>query len=91
MRAVPGAASPLSRAWRNAVAVAVRLRGPAIARLGHVYTEDEPAPVTTAPALAACEEHLNGRIAPGYRADLTAFAASPLHTPAADRRPYPSP
>jgi predicted amidohydrolase YtcJ len=39
---------------------------------------------TTAPALAASEEHLNGRIAPGYRADLTAFAASPLHTPATD-------
>jgi len=39
---------------------------------------------TTAPALAASAGHLNGRIAPGYRADLTAFAASPLHTPAAD-------
>jgi predicted amidohydrolase YtcJ len=39
---------------------------------------------TTAPALTASAEHLNGRIAPGYRADLTAFAANPLHTPAAD-------
>jgi predicted amidohydrolase YtcJ len=39
---------------------------------------------TTAPALTASTGHLNGRIAPGYRADLTAFAASPLHTPAAD-------
>jgi predicted amidohydrolase YtcJ len=39
---------------------------------------------TTAPALTASAGHLNGRIAPGYRADLTAFAASPLHTPAAD-------
>jgi predicted amidohydrolase YtcJ len=39
---------------------------------------------TSAPALAASAEHINGRIAPGYRADLTAFAASPLHTPAAD-------
>jgi cytosine/adenosine deaminase-related metal-dependent hydrolase len=32
----------------------------------------------------SAQQHLNGRIAPGYRADLTAFAASPLHTPAAD-------
>lgn len=39
---------------------------------------------TAAPALAASAGHLNGRIATGYRADLTAFAASPLHTPAAD-------
>jgi predicted amidohydrolase YtcJ len=39
---------------------------------------------TTGPALAASAEHLGGRIAPGYRADLTAFAASPLYTPAAD-------
>jgi predicted amidohydrolase YtcJ len=39
---------------------------------------------TTAPALTASAGHLNGRIAPGYRADLTAFAVSPLHTPAAD-------
>ena len=39
---------------------------------------------TTAPALTASAEHLNGRIAPGYRADLTAFAANPLYTPAAD-------
>ena len=39
---------------------------------------------TTAPALTASAGHLNGRIAPGYRADLTAFAASPLYTPAAD-------
>jgi predicted amidohydrolase YtcJ len=39
---------------------------------------------TIAPALAASAGHLNSRIAPGYRADLTAFAASPLHTPAAD-------
>jgi predicted amidohydrolase YtcJ len=39
---------------------------------------------TTAPAVTASAEHLNGRITPGYRADLTAFAASPLQTPAAD-------
>ena len=39
---------------------------------------------TTAPALAASAEHVSGRIAPGYRADLTAFAASPLQTPPAD-------
>jgi predicted amidohydrolase YtcJ len=39
---------------------------------------------TTAPALAASAEHDSGRISPGYRADLTAFAASPLHTPPAD-------
>jgi predicted amidohydrolase YtcJ len=39
---------------------------------------------TTAPALASSAGHQNGQIAPGYRADLTAFAASPLNTPAAD-------
>lgn len=39
---------------------------------------------TVAPALAASAGHLGGRIAAGYRADLTAFAASPLSTPAAD-------
>jgi predicted amidohydrolase YtcJ len=39
---------------------------------------------TAAPALAASAGHLSGRIATGYRADLTAFGASPLHTPAAD-------
>jgi predicted amidohydrolase YtcJ len=37
---------------------------------------------TVAPALAAGAGHLNGRIAPGYRADLTAFAADPVRTPA---------
>ena len=37
-----------------------------------------------AAALAASAGHLGGRIAAGYRADLTAFAASPLSTPAAD-------
>jgi predicted amidohydrolase YtcJ len=39
---------------------------------------------TTAPALTASAAHRSGRIAPGYRADLAAFAASPLQTPAAD-------
>jgi predicted amidohydrolase YtcJ len=39
---------------------------------------------TVAPAHAASAGHLSGRIAAGYRADLTAFAASPLQTPAAD-------
>jgi predicted amidohydrolase YtcJ len=39
---------------------------------------------TTAPALASSAGYHNGQIAPGYRADLTAFAASPLNTPAAD-------
>ena len=39
---------------------------------------------TTAPALASSAGHHNGQIAPGYRADLTAFAASPLNTPPAD-------
>lgn len=39
---------------------------------------------TTAPARAASAEHVSGRIAPGCRADLTAFAASPLQTPPAD-------
>ena len=39
---------------------------------------------TVAPAHAASAGHLGGRIAAGYRADLTAFAASPLRTPAAD-------
>jgi predicted amidohydrolase YtcJ len=39
---------------------------------------------TTAPAFTASAEYSSGRIAPGYRADLTAFAASPLQTPPAD-------
>jgi len=39
---------------------------------------------TTAPAHAASAEHDSGRIAPGCRADLTAFAVSPLQAPAAD-------
>jgi len=37
---------------------------------------------TVAPALTAGAGHRNGRIAPGYRADLTAFAADPVRTPA---------
>jgi hypothetical protein len=38
-----------------AAAAAVRLRGPAITRLGHVYAgqEDQPAPVTSTPTGAA--------------------------------------
>ncbi|MEU4082209.1 amidohydrolase [Streptomyces venezuelae] len=40
--------------------------------------------MTTAAAYAAGEEHEAGRLAPGFRADLTAFAASPLTTPATD-------
>ncbi|MFI0987430.1 amidohydrolase [Streptomyces exfoliatus] len=37
--------------------------------------------MTTAPAYAAGEEHEAGRLALGYRADLTALAADPLTTP----------
>ncbi|MFG3036607.1 amidohydrolase [Streptomyces sp. NPDC048330] len=40
--------------------------------------------MTTAPAFAAGEEHEAGRLAPGYRADLTVLAADPLTTPATD-------
>ncbi|MEV7728925.1 amidohydrolase [Streptomyces sp. NPDC087917] len=40
--------------------------------------------MTTAPAYAAGEEHEAGRIAPGFRADLTVFADSPLTTAATD-------
>jgi predicted amidohydrolase YtcJ len=39
---------------------------------------------TTGPARAASEEDQTGRIAVGYNADLTAFAADPLTTPAHD-------
>jgi predicted amidohydrolase YtcJ len=37
---------------------------------------------TSAAAFTVGEEHLNGRIAPGYRADLTATVLDPLETPA---------
>ncbi|MFC9796245.1 amidohydrolase [Streptomyces sp. NPDC127584] len=40
--------------------------------------------MTTAAAYAAGEEHEAGRLAPGFRADLTVFADSPLTTPATD-------
>jgi len=36
----------------------------------------------TAPADAAGDEHLAGRIAPGFRADLTVFESDPLRVPA---------
>jgi predicted amidohydrolase YtcJ len=37
---------------------------------------------TIGDALAANEEHTAGRIAPGYRADLTAFSVDPVTAPA---------
>jgi hypothetical protein len=37
---------------------------------------------TTAPAFTVGEEHLNGRIAPGLRADLTAWGSDPVEVPA---------
>ncbi|MFF5285646.1 amidohydrolase [Streptomyces sp. NPDC012756] len=40
--------------------------------------------ITTAAAYAAGEEHEAGRLAVGYRADLTALAADPLTTPSTD-------
>ncbi|MFF3840625.1 amidohydrolase [Streptomyces sp. NPDC001930] len=40
--------------------------------------------MTTAAAYAAGEEHEAGRLAPGFRADLTVFADSPLTTRATD-------
>jgi predicted amidohydrolase YtcJ len=39
---------------------------------------------TTGPAFAVGEEHLNGRIAAGFRADLTAMAHDPVDIPADD-------
>jgi len=38
--------------------------------------------MTSQAALAANEEHVAGRIAPGFRADLTAFSADPVTAPA---------
>jgi predicted amidohydrolase YtcJ len=38
--------------------------------------------MTSQAALAANEEHVAGRIAPGYRADLTAFSVDPVVAPA---------
>jgi predicted amidohydrolase YtcJ len=38
--------------------------------------------MTSQAALAANEEHVTGRIAPGYRADLTAFTVDPVTAPA---------
>ncbi|MBL0781597.1 amidohydrolase family protein, partial [Streptomyces albidoflavus] len=40
--------------------------------------------VTSHAAAAAGEAAVAGRIAPGHRADLTAFAADPLTTPAGE-------
>jgi predicted amidohydrolase YtcJ len=40
--------------------------------------------MTVNPAYAAGEDHHNGRLALGYRADLTVLADNPLTTPAAD-------
>ncbi|MFC8957664.1 amidohydrolase [Streptomyces sp. NPDC057101] len=40
--------------------------------------------MTTAPAYAAGEEHEAGRLALGFRADLTVLAADPLATPATE-------
>ncbi|MFE0703393.1 amidohydrolase [Streptomyces sp. NPDC058872] len=40
--------------------------------------------MTTAPAYAVGEEHEAGRLALGYRADLTVLAADPLRTPATE-------
>ncbi|MFB8080979.1 amidohydrolase [Streptomyces sp. NPDC056013] len=40
--------------------------------------------MTTAPAYAAGEEHEAGRLAPGFRGDLTVFGGNPLTTPATD-------
>ncbi|MFK4195765.1 amidohydrolase family protein [Streptomyces sp. NPDC033754] len=37
---------------------------------------------TTHAAVAAGEETVAGRIAPGFRADLTAFAVDPVEAPA---------
>jgi len=39
---------------------------------------------TVAPAVTAGDGQVSGRIAAGYRADLTAFAADPVRTPAQD-------
>jgi predicted amidohydrolase YtcJ len=38
--------------------------------------------MTSQAALGANEEHVAGRIAPGYRADLTAFSVDPVTAPA---------
>ncbi|MYS09945.1 amidohydrolase family protein, partial [Streptomyces sp. SID6041] len=38
--------------------------------------------MTSHAAFAAGEERIAGRIAPGYRADLTAFAVDPVDAPA---------
>jgi len=52
---------------------------------GQVLTALETlAGYTTAAAAAVGEQHLNGRIAPGFRADLTAMAADPVDTDADD-------
>jgi predicted amidohydrolase YtcJ len=39
---------------------------------------------TTSAAFTVGENELNGRIATGFRADLTAMAADPVNTPADD-------
>lgn len=43
---------------------------------------DTLAGYTIAPAYTVSEDHCSGRLIPGYRADLTAFAADPVDCPA---------
>ncbi|MGW5418819.1 amidohydrolase [Streptomyces sp. NPDC003943] len=66
---------------RQVLATAQAPRGAASARAGltgRMALEG----MTTHAALAAGEERIAGRIAPGYRADLTAFTVDPVDAPA---------
>ncbi|MEU8526780.1 amidohydrolase [Streptomyces sp. NPDC048629] len=83
-----GAALALGSDWpiahydaRQVLATAQRPRGAASARPGLTGLESLEG-VTTHAAYAAGEEAVAGRIAPGFRADLTAFAVDPAEAPA---------
>ncbi|MFJ9579399.1 amidohydrolase [Streptomyces sp. NPDC101191] len=83
-----GAALALGSDWpiahhdaRQVLATARAPRGAASARAGLTGAMALEG-MTTHAALAAGEERYAGRIAPGYRADLTAFAVDPVEAPA---------
>ncbi|MEU8762960.1 amidohydrolase [Streptomyces sp. NPDC048659] len=66
---------------RQVLATAQAPRGAAAARPGLTGLMALEG-MTTHAAFAAGEEHLTGRVAPGHRADLTAFALDPTEAPA---------
>ena len=72
----------LGMAWARLRRIPGRLEMPPRASDQALTAEETLAGYTTGAARAISEEHLSGRIKPGYRADLTGFAADPVETDA---------